>query len=128
LSKIILKEKYNRVQSIIHNSNSSEEELMLASLSNSYFESEIISVYVSRPSSYFSHFLLTISTTNYYHKGNVNDFSLRGLFYSKHGFKNTCCSPVYTDYKRVNSIELIIEECNKYIYTRLLHLLSTSRL
>ena len=82
---------------------------MLALLSNLYSELEIISVSVSRLSSCPTlHFILATSTTNYCFKKKVNNFGLKRLFYSRQDFKNTCYSPIYTDYKRVNSTELIV--------------------
>ena len=90
----------------------------------SYFQSCILnlkqsSVSVSRLSSYStSYYLLTISTTNCCFEKNVNNFGLRKLFYSKQNFKNTCCSFPYTNYKRTNSTELIIEKCIEYVHTR----------
>ena len=63
---------------------SKREEPVLASLSELYSKLDAISVGVSRPSSYLtSHYLLTISTTNYCPRKNVNDFVLRRTFYTK---------------------------------------------
>ena len=60
------------------------EELMLASLSDSYSELEVISVSVSGPFSYPTLYcLLTTFTTNYCLKEDVNYFNLRRSFYSK---------------------------------------------
>jgi len=59
-------------------------EPVLVSLSNSYSKLDSISVYVSRFfSSLVLHFLLTISSTNYYLRERVNNFGLRRPFYSK---------------------------------------------
>ena len=82
---------------------------MLASLSDLYSKLEIIPVSVSGPSfCSTSHCLLT--TTDYCFKKNINNFGLKKLFYSRQGFKNTCCSPACTTYKRTNSIELMIKK------------------
>jgi len=70
-----------------------KEELVLASLFDSYLEPEAILVSASGPSFCPTlHCLLTTSTTNYCLKEDVNDFDLRRLFYSKQDLKNTCCS------------------------------------
>jgi len=79
---------------------------VLASLSDSYFKLKIISVSISRPFLIPSHFLLTISTTDYCLLGNISNFGLRRPFHSRQGLKNTCCS---SGYKRTNCIELIIK-------------------
>jgi len=82
---------------------------VLASLSDSYSKLKIISICVSRLSSYpISYFLLTISTTNYYLERNVNNFDLR--FYSKQGLKDIHYSSVCTDHKVTGSTELINEK------------------
>ena len=84
---------------------------MLASLLDSYSKLEIISICVSKPSSCpISHFLLTISTTNYYLERNVNYFGLRRPFYSKQDLKDIYYSSVCTDHKVTSSTELINEK------------------
>jgi len=71
------------------------EKLVLAPLSDSHLELEAILVSVSKFSSCPTlHCLLTTSTTNYCLKEDVNDFDLKGLFYSKQDLKNACCSLV----------------------------------
>ena len=61
-----------------------EKEPVLALLSNMYSELKAISVSASGLSSCsILHCLLTTLTTDYYLKGNVNDFSLRRLFFFK---------------------------------------------
>ena len=65
------------------------EEVVLASLFNSYLELDTIFVSTSGPSFYlFTDYLIT----DYYSNGSVNDFDLRRLFYSKQDFKNACYS------------------------------------
>jgi len=68
-------------------------EPVLVSLSNLYSLLKSISVSISRPSFYPTlHFLLATST-NYYLKEIIDDFSgLRRPFYSKQDFKDACCS------------------------------------
>jgi len=64
--------------------NSKREESVLASLSELYSKLDAISIGVSGLSSYLiSHHLLTISTTNYCPKKNVNDFVLKRIFYTR---------------------------------------------
>jgi len=100
-------------------SSGNKEEPVLALLSDSYSKLEIISVSISRPSSCPTlHFLLTILTTNYYLKRNINYFGLRRLFYSRQSLKNTYYSPMYTSHKRTNSTELIIEKSIEHIYKK----------
>ena len=100
-------------------SSSNGEEPVLALLSDSYSKLEIIFVSISRPSFCPTlHFLLTILTTDYYLKGNINYFGLRRLFYSRQSFKNTYYSPMYTSYKRTNSTELIIIKSIEHIYKK----------
>jgi len=74
---------------------SKEEEPVLASLSNSYSELEVISVDCSGLSSCpILHHLLTTYTTDYCSKKNLYDFGLRRPFYSKQDLINTCCPPI----------------------------------
>ena len=73
---------------------------MLVLLSDSYSELEIISVSISELSSCsISHFLLTISTTDYCLKKNVSNFSLKRPFYSRQSLKDTCCFSTCTSHK-----------------------------
>ena len=64
----------------------------LVSVSDSYSEDKIISVGDSGPSSSPT-YTLTDYLSGYCPKEKVNDFVLRRMFYSKQGFKNSCCSP-----------------------------------
>ena len=92
---------------------------MLVLLLDLYSELEIISISISRLfSCSTSHFLLTISTTNYCLKGNISDFGLRRPFYSKQGLKDIYYSTAYTDHKKANSTELIIEKSINHIHIR----------
>ena len=68
-------------------------EPVLVSLSISYSEDEEISVCDSGPSSSPAYTITDYLSTGYCPKGKVNDFVLRRTFYSKQGFKNSCCSP-----------------------------------
>ena len=68
---------------------SNRKKLVLVLLSDSYSKLEIILINVNRSSSYsVLYFLLTISTTDYYFKENVNKFNLRRSFYSRKYFKS----------------------------------------
>jgi len=74
-----------------------EERLMLAELCSKL---DSILVNTSRHSSCpVSHYLLTISTTDYYSNENINNFDLRRLFYSRQHFKSHCHSSTHIDYK-----------------------------
>jgi len=68
-------------------------EPMLVSLSDSYSEDEEISVCDSGPSSSPAYTITDYLSTGYCLKEKVSDFVLRRTFYSKQGFKNSCCSP-----------------------------------
>jgi len=75
-------------------------EPVLVSFSNSYSKLDLISVSASGLSlSLISHYLLTISATNYCSKRFVNNFVLRKMFYFRQSLRNTCYSLAYTDYK-----------------------------
>ena len=58
-------------------------EPVLVSVSDSYSEDEEISVCDSGPSSSSAYTITDYLSTDYCPKGNVNDFDLRRLFYSK---------------------------------------------
>jgi len=104
-------------------------ELVLVLLLDLYLELESILVSASgSPLSSISHCLLFTYATNYSLKKNVNNFDLKRLFYSKQGLKNIYCSPIYTGYKKTNSIELIIEKDQEYVHKRWLCLLSINKL
>jgi len=68
-------------------------EPVLVLLSDSYSEDKIISVCDSRPSSSPAYTITDYLSTGYCPRGSVCDFDLRRSFYSKQGFKNSCCSP-----------------------------------
>jgi len=72
---------------------SGNTEPALVSVSDSYSEDEEISIGDSGPSSSPT-YMLTDYLSGYCPKGKVYDFVLRRMFYSKQGFKNSCCSPV----------------------------------
>jgi len=94
-------------------------ELVLVLLLDLYLELEYILVSTSGSSSSpISHCLLFTYATNYGLKKNVNNFDLRRLFYSGQDLKNICCSPIYTSYKKTNSIELIIEKGQEHVHKR----------
>ena len=71
-----------------------EKELVLVSLSELYSKLDTISIDTSNTFLSVSYCPLTILTTDYYFKKNVNNFNLRRLFYSKQHFKSSCCSLV----------------------------------
>jgi len=71
------------------------EKLVLASLSDSYSELEVILLSTSGPFSYpILHCLLTTYFTDCCSNKDVNNFDLRKSFYSKQDLKNTCYSLV----------------------------------
>ena len=70
---------------------SGKTEPILVSVSDSYSEDEEISVCDSGPSSSPAYTITNYLSTGYYPKGNVNDFVLRKMFYSKRCFKNDRC-------------------------------------
>ena len=61
-------------------------EPVLDSVLDSYSEDKIISICDSRPSSSPAYTITNYLFTGYCPKGNVNDFDLRRLFYSKQVF------------------------------------------
>ena len=74
---------------VVYNDNT---EPALVSVSDSYSDDEEISVGDSGPSSSPT-YTLTDYLSGYCPNRMVNDFGLRRPFYSKQGFKNSCCSP-----------------------------------
>ena len=72
---------------------SGKTEPALVSVLDSYSEDEEISVHDSRPFSSSAYTITDYLSTGYCSKGNVNDFDLRRLFYSKQVFlRTTYCS------------------------------------
>ena len=68
-------------------------ELVLVSLSDSYFKDEEITICDSGPSSSSTYTITDYLSTGYCPKEKVCDIVLRKTFYSKQGLKDICCSP-----------------------------------
>ena len=68
--------------------------------SNSYSKLNIF-FSIRASSTFLIHFILSTDylATNYCFSWTINDFVLKKIFYSRWGLIDTCCSPIYADYK-----------------------------